>query len=63
MVENHNKYNILHYGSNKCQRIEISVMDTEVQERILGFYLFVLIKTTVEKILGRKMKIEAMTDS
>ena len=63
MVDKHNNCNILHYGSNRCQRIARSVMAAEVQALILGFDYAFMIKTLVEEILGTELIIEAMIDS
>lgn len=63
MVEYKNDLNILHYGSNKCERIAKSVMVAETQALVLGFNYVSLLKDMVEKMLGRRLRLEELIDS
>ena len=62
MVDKQNRCNIVHYGSNRRQRIARSVMAAEVQALILGFDFAFLIKTMIDEIIGRNLEIDAMMD-
>lgn len=62
MADKDNHCNIVHYGSNKGQRMAMSVMAAEVQAVILGFDYAFLIKTMIKEILGRTLVIEAIID-
>ena len=63
MADDNGNCNLLHYGSNKCQRIARSVMAAEIQALVLGFDFAFLIKDLVDEILGTDMRIEALIDS
>lgn len=62
MLEKHNNCNILHYGSNKCQRIERSVMAAEIQALVLEFDEELLLQDLIKQILRKLIRIEAMID-
>lgn len=61
-VDKHNNCNILHNGSNKCQRIARSVMGAEIQALVLGFDFAFLEQYLIEEILGKSIRMEAMMD-
>ena len=63
LVDDKQRCNVLHYGSNKCQRIARSVMAAEIQALMLGFDYAFYVRDLLEEILGRSFKIEAMIDS
>ena len=63
MVDGNGNCNIVHYGSNRCQRVARSVMAAELQALVLGFDYAFVIKDLVEEILGRHVKVEVMVDS
>ena len=63
MADKNGNCNVLHYGSNKCQRVARSVMAAEIQALTLGFDYAFIVKDLVDEILGRQLRIEAMIDS
>lgn len=63
MVDDSEKWKILHYDSNKCRRIARSVMAAKIQALVLGFEHAFLIKDLAEEVIGKKMDLEAMIDS
>lgn len=48
MTDDSRSYNILHYGSKKCRRIEISVMEAEVQSLVLDLDCAFIVKDLAE---------------
>ena len=63
MVDKFDKCNILHYGSNRCQRVCRSVLAAEMHALILGFDFEYVIQDMVKELIGRKLDVEVMTDS
>lgn len=59
-VDKNAQCKILHYGRNKCQLVARSVMAAEIHALVIGFDLAFFVKDLFEKILGVKMRIEAM---
>lgn len=63
LMDKAGRCNILHYGSNRCQRVCRSVMAAEMHGLILGFDYAYIIQDMLQEILGTKYEIEVMTDS
>lgn len=63
MVDEKDNCNIVHYGSNRCNRVARSVLAAEIQALVLGFDSAFLVKDLVEELLGRTIKLEALIDS
>lgn len=63
MVDKNDKCNILHFVSNKCQRVARGVMTAEIHALLFGFNFPFILKDLVGKLMGVKMRIEAKIDS
>ena len=62
-VDKYKNCNILHYAYNRCKRVCRSVMAAEVHAMVLGFDYVYIIRDLIYEITGRKLDIEAITDS
>jgi hypothetical protein len=63
LVDDEQRANIVHYGSKRCTRVTRSVMAAELHGLLAGFDNSVLVAEMVSGMLGRRVNIEAMTDS
>jgi hypothetical protein len=63
LVDEQNRANIVHYGSQKCRRVVRSVMAAELHALVYGFDHAFMVKTISEEILGRVVHIDAYIDS
>lgn len=63
LVDEENNANILHYSSTKCKRVTRSVLASELYAMAHGFDHGCVIKTSLEKMLGRKIPLLIATDS
>lgn len=57
------KCNLIHYGSNLCQRVVRSVLDAEIHGLVLGFDYAVVIQHLISRLLGKSIEREAFVDS
>jgi hypothetical protein len=63
LADTNNRANILHWSSIKCKRITRSVLAAELYAMAHSFDKGMVIKTTIEKILGKSIPLIVCTDS
>lgn len=63
MVDNHNRANIVHYGSSKCHRVARAEMEAEVHALFYAFYRAYMIQKMPEKMLCSETSLEEFVES
>lgn len=63
IVDEEGNCNILLYGSNRCRRVEKSVMAAKLFALVLGYNHAYIIRTVIDEIAGIKLAIEALVES
>lgn len=55
--------NVLHYGSDRCNRVTRSVMVAELLTLILGFDVAYVVRTLLEEVLVQSVRIQGFLDN
>lgn len=63
LADHEGRYNILHYGRNRCHRVTRSVMAREIYDLILGFDFAHAMQHPLCEVTGRNAPIEAYLDA